>query len=39
MKENETKKAWEDPEIAVLSVNENTEYGGNAGEDDNERES
>ncbi len=33
----ETKREWKDPEITVLSVNEDTELGGNAGEDDLER--
>lgn len=32
---NETKKEWKDPEITVLSVNEETEGSGVGGLDDN----
>ena len=33
MKDNETKKAWKDPEIKALSVNEDTENGLNGSSD------
>jgi hypothetical protein len=34
MKENDTKKKWETPEITVLSVNDDTQGGGNTQADD-----
>lgn len=37
MKENEIKKEWKDPEITVLSVNEDTKNGRNEGPDDLEQ--
>ena len=33
MQENNVKKEWKNPEITVLSVNEDTENGFNAGPD------